>query len=125
MSYIKADSSVISINQSYWEYIIRHLCDDGYLEGITLFRVVGQETPGIKMLNPMITPKGIEFLQNNSAMAKARDFFKNCKRDDTRIVNTTSQPAGGIFIPMKKATYSVVGGFLKGEFRRCFKNSEN
>ena len=79
MSYIKADSSAISINQNYWEYIIRHLCDDGYLEGVTLVRVVGQETPGIKMLNPMITPKGIEFLQNNSAMAKARDFLKTVK----------------------------------------------
>lgn len=80
ISYISAKSDVINISQNYWEYIIRHLYEDGYIEGISLVPVVGRENPGIKVnRNVMITPKGIDFLQNNSAMSKAKEFLKTLK----------------------------------------------
>lgn len=79
LSYISADSEAIQISQNYWEYIIRNLYEDGYLEGISLLPVIGRQTPGIKLRGVMITPKGIDFLQNNSSMAKARDFLKTLK----------------------------------------------
>lgn len=80
ISYISADSQAIGINESYWEYIIRHLYEDGYIEGASLIAIAGRSTPGIK-LNPdfMITPKGIDFLQNNSTMSKAKEFLKTLK----------------------------------------------
>lgn len=80
MNYINADSDAINISSKYWEYIIRHLYQDGYIEGVSLVSVTGRSTPGIK-LDPdfMITPSGIEFLQNNSAMRRACDFLKTLK----------------------------------------------
>ena len=75
---IRADA--LDISQNYWEYIIRHLYEDGYIEGISLIRMTGRNTPGIKLnMDFMITPLGIDFLQSNSAMSKAKDFLKTLK----------------------------------------------
>ena len=80
ISYISADSDAINISPNYWEYIIRHLYEDGYIEGISLVTVAGRSAPGIKInMDFMITPSGIDFLQNNSAMSRARDFLKTLK----------------------------------------------
>lgn len=80
ISYIAAQSAAINISQNYWEYIIRHLYEDGYIEGITLMPVTGRETKAVKVgQNVMITPNGIDFLQNNSAMSKAKEFLKTLK----------------------------------------------
>ena len=80
ISYIAAQSDAINISQNYWEYIISHLYEDGYIEGITLMPVTGRETKAVKVnQNVMITPKGIDFLQNNSAMNKAKEFLKTLK----------------------------------------------
>ncbi len=80
VDYILPESPALNINRDYWEYIICHLYEDGYLEGVSLLNVIRKRTPAIKLTDRvMITPKGIEFLQNNSAMAKARDFLKTLK----------------------------------------------
>lgn len=78
--YLKPDSNDFQVTPSYWEYIIRHLYLEGYLEGVKLIPITGRENPGIKVeSNFMITPKGIDFLQNNSAMSKAKEFLKTLK----------------------------------------------
>ena len=42
--------------------------------------MIGRGTPGIKIhSNLMITPLGIDFIQSNSAMSKAKDFLKTLK----------------------------------------------
>lgn len=70
----------LGISQNYWEYIIRHLYEDGYVEGVSLIPMIGRGTPGIKLnMDFMITPLGIDFLQNNSAMSKAKDFLRTLK----------------------------------------------
>ena len=75
---IRADA--LDISKNYWEYIIRHLYEDGYIEGVSLIRMTGRNTPGIKLnMDFMITPLGIDFLQNNSALSRARDFLKTLK----------------------------------------------
>lgn len=80
ISYIAAQSDAINISQNYWEYIIRHLYEDGYIEGITLLPVTGRETKAVRVnQNVMITPRGIDFFQNNSAMSKAKEFLKTLK----------------------------------------------
>lgn len=80
IAYISSDSPALKINQNYWEYIFRHLLADGYLEGVALVPVVGRTVPEIKVgSNVTITPKGIEFLQNNSTMSRAKDFLKTLK----------------------------------------------
>ena len=42
--------------------------------------VIGRDNPEVR-IDPhvMITPKGIDFLQNNSAMSKAKEFLKTLK----------------------------------------------
>jgi len=80
IAYISPDSPAIKISQNYWEYIFRHLLADGYLEGVAFVPVIGRAVPEIRIgSNVMITPKGIEFLQNNSTMSKAKDFLKTLK----------------------------------------------
>lgn len=79
LTYISHDSEAININQNYWEYIMRHLYKDGYIEGVSLGNVVGRKTPMIKFNDLAITPLGIEYLQENSAMARAKKFLKELK----------------------------------------------
>lgn len=75
---IRADA--LDISKNYWEYIIRHLYEDGYVEGISLIHTVGRSAAGIKLnADFMITPKGIDFLLSNSAMSRAKDFLKTLK----------------------------------------------
>lgn len=77
---LSEDSEELDISYKYWEYIFRHLCEDGYVEGISLLSVTGQQTPVVRLERSiMITPKGIEYLQNNSTMAKAKNFLKELK----------------------------------------------
>lgn len=71
---ISHDATNISIPYGYWSYIIRHLYQDGYIEGVAVVKTIGS-VDGIKLMtNFMITPKGIEYLNENSSMAKAKDF---------------------------------------------------
>lgn len=78
------DLSIISAEElkivpAYWEYIIRHLLKDGCIEGVTLYNVVGRKEPMIKFTDLKITPVGIDYMESNSAMARARDFLKTIK----------------------------------------------
>lgn len=80
VGYIKHDSEAINVSLNYWEYIIRHLYNDGCVEGVSEVHIAGRNSPGIKIMSSfMITPKGIEFLQNNSTMGKAKEFLKTLK----------------------------------------------
>lgn len=70
----------LGVSQNYWEYIIRHLYEGGYVEGVSLVPTIGRNTPEIKLnIDFMITPMGIDFLQNNSTMSKAKDFLRTLK----------------------------------------------
>lgn len=80
LNYISHESDVIGISLNYWEYIIRNLYQEGYLENVLLVPVIGRKSPEVRLKsNTMITPKGIEFLQNNSTMSKAKEFLKTLK----------------------------------------------
>lgn len=56
----------LNIKQSYYEYIIKHMIQDGYLEVCDIDDI-------------MITPKGIEFLEDNLKMKKAIEFLRTLK----------------------------------------------
>ncbi len=62
------------INEKYWKYIIRHLYQSGYVEGVGIVKLLGEDD--VKLLaNFAITPKGIEYLQDDSHMLKAKEFI--------------------------------------------------
>lgn len=70
----------LGIEESYWHYIMLHLLTDEMIEGASKFNLVGRSKPLVKLTSDiMVTPKGIEFMQNNSAMKRAYDFLKSVK----------------------------------------------
>lgn len=68
------------IKQDYWEYVLRTLTERGYIEGVTLIDVCGRDDalPEIER-NIQITPEGIQFLKENSMMAKAKAAAKEAR----------------------------------------------
>lgn len=63
------------INSRYWHYILIHLLEDGYIEGASIVPVVETREKQVRF-NPdfAITPKGIDYLEDNSFMRKAKKF---------------------------------------------------
>jgi hypothetical protein len=77
--FIRYDSDYINISEKYWEYITHHLYEDGFIEGVALIHIAGQPYAGVKTNHIMITPLGIEYLESNSAINKAKAFLKEIK----------------------------------------------
>ena len=68
----------LRINNGYWANVMESISNEGYVTGVSLAHRVGS-APGIKLANLKITQRGIEYLQENSAMRKAADFLKSVK----------------------------------------------
>ena len=72
------------ISDSYLIYIYKNLINDKYLDGITFVSLprlgIDKNLEYFKDYeDAVITPKGIEFLQENSLMRKAYDIVKDFK----------------------------------------------
>ncbi len=66
------------LNELYWAYIIYHLQKDGLIEGVVLVDIDNVQYPyPADLSNCMITPKGIEYLTDNSFIAKAKEYAKD------------------------------------------------
>ncbi len=67
----------LPIDEVYWEYIFEHIAKDGYVEGVTVSEFINGEK-SIKITKYIrITPKGIEYLEENSMMKKAAEAVKD------------------------------------------------
>ena len=74
------DGPLFQINKKYWAYIIYHLHESGFVEGGGFVTLDGLDVPMAVHLNDMRkTPAGIEYLCNNSTIAKAKAFLKDIK----------------------------------------------
>lgn len=71
------NAEFFGIADNYWEYIIRNLYQEGYVEGVTVARIHGK--PDYPSMQPHfnITPKGIQYIQENSAFEKIRGYVKD------------------------------------------------
>ena len=68
------------VGKDYWQYIWSHIFNDGYIEGVELISIMGESMKAVKLTeNVSITPKGIEYLQENTPMKKAMGFLKDLK----------------------------------------------
>lgn len=77
---IAATSRYFQINRDYWVYIIFHMQVDRLIDGIVFTEIAGVRLPyPTELKNCMITPKGIEYLCDNSFMEKAKAFMKDIK----------------------------------------------
>ncbi|AZN76471.1 hypothetical protein CXB72_04675 [Lactobacillus acidophilus] len=61
----------------YWEYILKSLNEECYVTGVISISSLSGDS--IKITNLQITPKGIEYLQDNSKMQKVKDFLKETR----------------------------------------------
>lgn len=61
-----------------WEQLMILLQDSGYINGLVVSRALEDKYRHIaEPINPAITLKGIEYLENNSVMAKAGQMLKD------------------------------------------------
>ena len=68
------------LNHRYWAYIIYQLQRLGMIEGVVFADIDNLNYPHpLKLDNCMITPYGIEYLTDNSFLAKAKEFLKEIK----------------------------------------------
>lgn len=72
---ISAEKIKIEFNK--WEQILILMQDDGYIKGLVLSKNIEQAYRHItEPINPQITIKGLEYLENNFMMAKAKEILK-------------------------------------------------
>ena len=76
---ISAESDFYKINRRYWSFIMVNLLNDEYISGVVLVDLDGIEPTVSGLERCMITPKGIEYLTENSTIAKAKEFFNSAK----------------------------------------------
>lgn len=85
MDYEEFDVSRISaerlgITKPRWEKILIMLAKEGYIEGVIYDRSLSDYSPRIcEPIQPVITLKGLEYLNENSIMKKAANAIKGMK----------------------------------------------
>lgn len=80
LDYLKYDTDDFPIGKDYWHYILENLYNSGYIDGVILIPILGQMNKTAKITeNISITPKGIEYIKENSTMQKAKQFLKELK----------------------------------------------
>lgn len=77
---IDNDNKYISINLDYWKYIIVKMIDEEYISNVQYDRTWCGEIIISNLDQAQITPKGIEYLNENSLMEKAKKFLKGQKK---------------------------------------------
>lgn len=70
-------ADALKINNGYWVNVMESLYNEGCIMGISIISSAGIQ--GIKVMDLKITQKGIEYLQENSFITKAKDFLKTVK----------------------------------------------
>lgn len=73
----------VYIEESYAAYVLKSMQEEGYIKGVDIINVsslgVGKKSMIKSVNNIEITPKGIEFLLENSLMTKAYESLKKFK----------------------------------------------
>lgn len=79
VSLIKHDSKYLQINRKYWKYIIINLLSEGFIRGVVVDEDIEGNLEIYNLDQCEITPKGIEYLTDNSTIEKAKKFMKDLK----------------------------------------------
>ena len=82
MDYEIFDNEIIShdkfgISYERWKNLMIQLNDNCYISGVHVIRAMGGS--GIKLIDPKITLKGMEYLEDNTMMKKAYKLLKGAK----------------------------------------------
>lgn len=76
---IRYDSKYLQINKRYWTYVIVNLLKSGYIQGVVVDEDINGEKDIYILKQCEITPKGIDYLTDNSTIEKAKQFMKDLK----------------------------------------------
>lgn len=76
-SAIAHDSDILDIPERYWKQIMMQLVDRNLVAGIAIKRFDNEAH--VMILSPYVTLEGVQFMQENSMMAKAQRFLKSSK----------------------------------------------
>ncbi len=76
---LQHDSKMLNINRNYWAYIMENIQEQGYIKNVKLTFAMGHNLFDADLSSCQITPKGIEYLCENSTLKKAYRFLKEVK----------------------------------------------
>ncbi|MDD4508144.1 MAG: YjcQ family protein [Eubacteriaceae bacterium] len=76
---IRYDGKLFNINERYWTYIMRHMMEQHFVEGLSVTTAYGKTVMIGCLEDCQITPDGIDYLCNHSLMQKAKAFLKDIK----------------------------------------------
>lgn len=63
-----------------WEALLRMMQEEGYIKGLIYEQTMSDVSPHVVIpINPKITIKGLEYLEENSFMKKAGEMLKKVK----------------------------------------------
>ena len=65
------------VPERYWTAIWLEMVDKGFVKGVLKFS--SDDSPQVVVDSPRVTFDGVEFLNENSMMAKAKEFLKDTK----------------------------------------------
>lgn len=77
--FLMHDSPILNINEPYWSYVMENMIRQEFIEGISITKAFGGTVMFQGFENCRITPKGIEYLCENSTIKKAYRFLKDAK----------------------------------------------
>lgn len=70
-------AETLGIAECRWEQILIELQEEGYIKGLVVTQSLGDYYPHIaEPIRPRITLKGLEYLEENSQMKKARQIIE-------------------------------------------------
>ncbi len=72
-------SRYLNINERYWTFIMENLLNDSIISGIAITAPWGGEKVVMNLEKAMITPRGIEYLMDNSFLNRAKELLKDAK----------------------------------------------
>ena len=79
MEYLSYDTRHFPIGEEYWNYLLVNLHKESFITGVSIVSSLGQVEQAKITRHLQITPKGIEYLAENSMMQKAKAALKEFK----------------------------------------------
>lgn len=79
IDYFNPQTNEFPIDKQYLDYIFSNLLESGYIKGLITIPILNKGKVVRLTDNIQITPKGIEFLSENTMMNKAKAFLKELK----------------------------------------------
>ena len=79
----------LKINDGYWRNVFDSISDENYITGVRQITRLGCPSANISLSEIKIKEKGIEYLQENHMMKKAKEFLEIWEEAQREITDNT------------------------------------